>query len=250
MFSILLNPPPDREDSLVAELWESGTVGIIEEDAGIRAFFEASADPTRLLARFTEFSPELRYEAAVDWAKVSRDAWPPLLVGDRFFLVPPWSNEPAPAGRLRLEVDPGMACGTGRHPATQLCLEAIEKHVRPGDCVLDVGTGSGILSAAAVLVGSGQVIGCDIDPEAVLIAREHLHAPLFVGSAGAVRSAWADVVIANIDSAAIEQLAPEFTRVRKRASELILSGFPEWDTPEGFHPKEIFQREEWLCWIC
>jgi len=250
LFSLLLHPPRGREDWLVAELWEVGTTGILEQDGGIRAFFDSAADPAGLAARFIEFAPELRLEEPTDWAQVARDAWPPMLVGQRFFLVPPWSTEPAPRGRLRLEIYPGMACGTGRHPATQLCLEAIEKHVRPGDCVLDIGAGSGILSAAAALVGAGCVAGCDIDPEAVSIAREHLASPLFVGSADAVRSGWADVVIANIDSAAIEQLAPELARVRKPVSTLILSGFPEWDAPEGFEPREVLRREEWLCWIC
>ena len=73
----------------------------------------------------------------------------PMLAGERFFLVPPWCDDPAPPGRLRLEIYPGMACGTGRHPATQLCLEALERTVRPGMTLVDVGTGSGILSAGA-----------------------------------------------------------------------------------------------------
>ena len=124
-----------------------------------------------------------------------------------------------------------MACGTGRHPATQLALEAIEEHVRPGDSVVDIGTGSGILAAAAVLVGAGIVIGCDVDPDAVRIARERLSIPLFIGSADAIRSRWADVIVANIDSATIEQLRRELARIRKPDSKLILTGFPEWDVP-------------------
>ncbi len=74
-------------------------------------------------------------------------------------------RQPTPPGRLRLEIYPGMACGTGRHPATQLCLQAIERYVRPGARVLDVGSGSGILSDAARLMGAASVIGCDIDPD-------------------------------------------------------------------------------------
>ncbi len=142
-----------------------------------------------LLEHFAEFSPELREEEPTDWERVSREAWPPICVGERFYLVAPWDEAAAtPEGRLRLEIYPGMACGTGRHPATQLCLQAIERFVRPGARVLDVGSGSGILSDAARLMGAARVIGCDIDPDAVRIARERVDVPMFVGSVDAVRS--------------------------------------------------------------
>ena len=250
MFSLLLHSPPEREDYLIAELAEENTAGIVEEDGLIRAFFENDRDPAHLLDRFAKFSPELRQELSVDWTQATREAWPPLLIGRTLFLVSPWSDEPTPDGRLRLEICPGMACGTGRHPATQLCLEAMEQYVQPGDRVLDVGAGSGILSAAAALLGAAHVVGCDVDHDAVEIAREGVRLPLFTGSADAVRSQWADVVVANIDSATIERLAPEFARVRKPCSTLILSGFPEGDLPEGFAVKKTLRREEWQCWIC
>ncbi len=250
MFSLLLRPFPDREEFLIAELWECGAAGMIEEDSGIRAFFDAASDAASLLHRFASYQPELRQEASIDWAEVSRGAWPPMAVGERFFLAPPWCGEPTPAGRLRLPIYPGMACGTGRHPATQLALEAIEKYVQPGESVVDVGTGSGILAAAATLVGAGRVIGCDVDPDSVMIARERLNTPLFIGSAEAIRSGSADVVIANIDSATIEALASELARIRNPDSTLILSGFPEWDVPEGFSAKDTLRREEWRCLVC
>ncbi len=250
MFSLLLQPTPEQEDYLIAELWQEGTAGISEEVGRIRAFFEDNRDRGRLLDRFAGYCPELREEPRTDWEQVSREAWPPLLIGERFFLVTPWSTEETPAERLRLEVYPGMACGTGRHPATQLGLEALEQHVRPGDRVLDVGAGSGILSAAAALLGAGLVIGCDIDYEAVKIARERTTLALFTGSADAVSPGWADLVIANIDAATIERIACDLTRVRKPDSILILSGFPEWDQPEGFEPRKILARGEWRCFIC
>jgi ribosomal protein L11 methyltransferase len=245
VFSLFFRPSPDNEDVLIAELWECGTTGIIEEDGGIRAFFEDQSQ----LNRFDAYAPEVREEKPADWAQVTRDAWPAMAVGQRFFLTPPWCLEATPEGRLRLPIHPGMACGTGRHPATQLALEAIEQHVRPGDSVVDVGTGSGILSAAAALIGAAHVVGCDVDPEAIRIARQRVSIPMFIGSAGAIRSRSADVVIANIDAATIEDLAAEFARIRKSDSSLILTGFPEWDAPEGFNVKKILKREEWLCLV-
>jgi ribosomal protein L11 methyltransferase len=252
LFSLLLHPPSsDAQDLLIAELQECGTIGITEEDAGLRVFFDAGGDATALALRFAEFGPEVREEEPADWEQLTRDAWPPILVGERFYLVAPWDDHVAtPPGRLRLAICPGMACGTGRHPATQLCLQAIERYVVPGARVLDVGSGSGILSDAARLMGAAAVIGCDIDPDAVRIASERVHTPVFVGSADAVRSQWADVVIANIDAATLERIAPELARVRRPESTLILSGFPEWDMPEGFAPREILQSEEWRCFVC
>lgn len=236
---------------MIAELQECGTLGITEEDAGLRAFFDAGQDASALALRFAESAPEFRAEEPADWEQITRDAWPPMLVGERFYLVAPWDDGvPTPPGRLRLAIYPGMACGTGRHPATQLCLQAIERYVRPGARVLDVGSGSGILSDAARLMGAASVIGCDVDPEAVRIASERVNIPMFVGSADAVRSQWADVIIANIDAATLERIAPVLERVRKAESTLILSGFPEWDLPEGFAPEEMLRLEEWVCFIC
>jgi ribosomal protein L11 methyltransferase len=251
LFSLLLHPAPDHEDFLVAELLECGTAGLVEEDAGLRAFFETSQDAGALARRFAEFAPELRTESPTDWERVTREAWPPLCVGERFFLVAPWHAAVAtPPGRLRLEIYPGMACGTGRHPATQLCLQAIERYVQPGARVLDVGSGSGILSDAARLMGATSVLGCDIDPSAVQIARERVRTPMFIGSIDAVRSQWADVIVANIDAATLESIAPELARVRKPESTLILSGFPASDMPEGFSPNEVLSLQEWRCFIC
>jgi ribosomal protein L11 methyltransferase len=255
LFSLLLHPSPDSEDILIAELQECGTAGITEESEGLRAFFlsdpESDPDARSLLQRFAEFSPELREEEPTDWEQVTRDAWPPLCVGERFYLVAPWDEAtPTPHGRLRLEIYPGMACGTGRHPATQLGLQAIERYVNPGMSVLDVGSGSGILSDAATLVGAACVVACDIDPDAVRIAAERVRVPMFVGSADAVRAEWADVIVANIDAATLERIAPELERVRKPKSTLILSGFPQWDLPAGFGPSETLQLGEWACLVC
>jgi ribosomal protein L11 methyltransferase len=250
VFSLLLHPTPEQEDYLIAELSDCAVAGITEEPGGLRAFFEEDASASELMARFARYRPELGAVEAVDWAQVSRDAWPPLRIGERFYVVAPWWEGETPAGCLRLEIEPGMACGTGRHPATQLCLEALEKYVRPGVSVLDVGTGSGILAEAALLLGAGRVIGCDVDADAIEIARRRARATLFAGSIDAVRSQSQDLIVANIDAAGVELLRSEFERVRKPGSTLILSGFPEWDLPRGFDPHERLQREQWVCLVC
>jgi ribosomal protein L11 methyltransferase len=224
MFSIEIDCPPEQNDLLIAELWAEGSAGIVELDGGgLRAFFEAGADRGALAGRFHAVS--WRQEEQCDWVAVSRANWEPLPVGERFFLAPEWRSDPAPEGRFRIVVNPGMAFGTGMHETTQLCLEALETYVRPGVRVLDVGTGSGILAQAAGLLGAGVVWACDIDPEAVDIARRNAGPNVFIGSVDAVRSAAAGLIAANISPEAIARLAPELIRCLCPGGVALLSGF-------------------------
>jgi ribosomal protein L11 methyltransferase len=221
MFSVHLAVEPREYDELVARLWESGTLGIVEGEGFIEAFFEDAA--TGRLFGEPVPAPER------DWVRATEDAWPPILVGEKFFVVAPWRTEPTPPGRFRLEINPGMTCGTGQHPCTQLCLAAMERVVRPGDRVLDVGSGSGILSQAARMLGASVVIACDIDADAAGAVSGV--APFFTGSVDAVRAGVFDVVVANISEEVIGELKPEFERVAPRR---ILSGFQD-------------ENGEWTC---
>ena len=225
MISILIHCDPREEDELSAALWEAGTAGIVEEPGGLRAFFD-SPDAFASLALGSKLA-EVRDEPEIDWARVSSDAFESMLVGERFFVVPEWRTDPTPIGRLRLEINPGMACGTGYHPCTRLCLAILERHVKPGDSVLDVGAGSGILSRAAALLGAGLVVGCDTDPDAVDVARVLTPTALFVGSADAVRTGSMDLIVANISASVVEELEPEFARIGRPGSTLIVSGFED-----------------------
>src|SRR5215831_5769838 len=145
MFSLEINCDADDRDLLIAELWEHGSAGIVELDPWtVRAFFEETADRAGLRVLYP--GARERVEGQRDWVQASRDLLQPMEVGRRFFLVPEWRDDPAPEGRFRIVVNPGMAFGTGVHETTRLCIEAMEDYLRPGMRVLDVGTGSGILA--------------------------------------------------------------------------------------------------------
>jgi ribosomal protein L11 methyltransferase len=219
MFSVELDCKPEDRDLLLAELWEQGSAGIVELAPNrLRAFFDdALLDETseRYPAGLFREEDEQR-----DWVQASRDLLQPIEVGRHFFLAPEWCEDPTPEGRFRITVNPGMAFGTGVHETTRLCMEALEEYLTPGMRTLDVGTGSGILSKAARLLGAGRTWACDTDPVAVAIAGEG-----FVGSVDAVGSNTVDLAMANISPEAIIALAPDLIRVLHPGGVLLASGF-------------------------
>ncbi len=221
MFSLDLECMQDNREMLIAELWEQGSSGIIELDNGqVRAFFDDDGEAGRLTAQFggTAAAADER-----DWVALAQDRLQPIEVGERFFLVPYWREDPTPAGRFRIEVNNGLAFGTGAHETTRLCIGLLEEHVKPGAVVVDIGTGSGILAQAARLLGAARVIACDVDSTAIDVARV-TGIPMFVGSAPAVASGVADVVVANISPEALTEMAGEWTRMLKAGGVAILSG--------------------------
>jgi ribosomal protein L11 methyltransferase len=238
MFSIDLECKQADKDLTIADLWEAGSNGIVElEDQGdiarLRAFFDNDAHQPALLSRF---GGEAQPADTRDWVAFAREHLQPMEIGDRIFIIPEWRDEPTPAGRFRVVINAGLAFGTGAHETTRLCLEAVERHLKPGDTLLDIGTGSGILSEVGIRLGAGCAFASDTDPEAVCVARENFEragvpVPVFNGSADAVASGVADVIVANISPAWISELAPEWVRILKPGGVGILSGFEAADVP-------------------
>lgn len=248
LHSVLFAPSPRDFDLLVAELHSRGTAGIIEEGDRIRAFFEDETDYSDLLRDSVVI--EMRRESVnYSPAALSADC-DPILAGQKFFIVPAHSPRTTPQGRYRLAINETGAFGTGRHETTQLMLAALEQTLIPGQTVLDVGTGTGILSVAARYLKARKVWSCDIHEDAVRSARCHSGLIAFAGSADAVRTGLSDVTLANISARILDAIAPELRRVTAPTGILVISGFIRSAEPAHFHPDAVWEEEGWLCWSC
>lgn len=126
------------------------------------------------LAGLEEYEPQTVSLREEDWATSWQKYYQPIPVGRRVYIVPDWMRgKPVPDGRAPLYLNPGLTFGTGAHPTTQLCLELLEEVLQPGDKVLDLGCGSGILAIAALALGASRAVGVDIDPKAADVAFEN-----------------------------------------------------------------------------
>jgi len=186
----------DTSDGLTNFLWEHGALGVVEEESPgepprLRAFFPETASSTGLLQAVSTYraslsslgfvissvAPEITPLLDGDWAHAWQQSFPPIEVGDRLLIVPPWEARQgcASGGRVQVIIEPGRAFGTGHHGSTEGCLALLEEALgslpaREGP-VLDLGTGTGILAIAAVKLGAASALAIDVDPDAIAAAR-------------------------------------------------------------------------------
>jgi len=169
-----------------------------------------------------------------DWVRLTQSQFEPIHIGKNIWVVPSWHEAPDPSG-LILELDPGLAFGTGSHPTTRLCMEWLEAHPAPGKSVLDYGCGSGILAMVAKKLGAQDVAGVDIDPQAIESARANAerngvaidyYLPDTFAASGNERHAGGkfDIVVANILSSPLKLMAPMLSGRVAPGGSLILSG--------------------------
>ena len=173
-----------------------------------------------------------------DWENNWKQYYKPLAIGEKLLVVPEWLHPENPEGRIEVLLDPGMMFGTGAHASTQMCMVELEHAIQGGERVLDLGSGSGILSITALLLGADHATGVDIDPKAEDIARRnaainHLYESRFTAVTGDVIADKAmmerlgtgyDVVLANIVADVIIPLAPVVPHFLKPDSVFICSG--------------------------
>jgi ribosomal protein L11 methyltransferase len=172
----------------------------------------------------------LRSVADQDWVRLTQSQFEPIHIGKNIWVVPSWHDAPNPDA-LILELDPGLAFGTGSHPTTKLCMEWLEMNLRSPQSVLDYGCGSGILAMLANKVGAHPVDGVDIDPQAIVSARENAErnqcdVTFFLPEdfATARQGQRYDVVVANILSGPLKVMAPMLCGRVAKGGWLVLSG--------------------------
>ncbi|HKA20904.1 MAG TPA: 50S ribosomal protein L11 methyltransferase [Blastocatellia bacterium] len=166
-----------------------------------------------------------------DWLQKWKEGFEAVQIGESLMVAPSWRLPKEDCGRIVIQIDPGMAFGTGTHETTRLCLESIERHWRGGS-LLDIGTGTGILAIGAALLQPGaRVVGIDIDPRAVEVARENVEInnlasqiDLRVGQPQILAGNYFDVVVANLTAEVIVDLMPDLVGCVSNTGLMILSG--------------------------
>ena len=193
----------------------------------------------------------------VDWERSWMDDFEPMQFGKRLWIVPSWHDAPDDSA-ANIQLDPGLAFGTGTHPTTALCLEWLDAHPPQGQTVIDYGCGSGILAIAALKLGAEKAWGIDNDPQALVASGEnalknHLEDRLDLYRPEAMPGLQVDLVIANILANPLQELAPRLAHLVKPGGHIILSGILR-EQAEGlnqiysqwFEMAPIAHKEDWV----
>jgi ribosomal protein L11 methyltransferase len=243
-------------EAVEAALFEAGAQSVAVQDEALEAWgepvpaaspsravrlaalFRADRSPTVILEELGTAVPARILETAVwegladrDWSRAWMEHWKPQRFGRRLWVCPSWETPPE-RDAVNLRLDPGSAFGTGSHATTALCLEWLEGRDLAGQSLLDFGCGSGILAIAALRLGAHEAWACDLDRQVLPVAAENARrndvaSRLWIGHPAELPDLQADVIVANILSGTLVQLAPEFLRLHRPGGLLVLSGILE-----------------------
>ena len=263
--------------SLEQEVLEIAKIDLIDEEllrqdrtkGKIHIYISPESNPAEALAFLKErfetegieyrlYSDECDVESCLEnWKKYFN----PINIGERLLIRPVWRDDYDPKGRIVLNLEPGLAFGTGTHETTRLCLQALEKYVKKGDNMLDVGCGSGILSVAALLLGAEKATGIDIDPLAVKSSIENAErnnvADRYTGIHGNLAEkadGCYDIITANIVADAIIMLSGDIEKLMNDKTVYIMSGIIDTRLDDVLSALpdtlEIIGQYEEKGWIC
>ncbi|OZI62502.1 50S ribosomal protein L11 methyltransferase [Bordetella genomosp. 11] len=257
---------PGTEPSVQA--WERNrVVALLPDGADPAQIIEGvgaqlGADYAAVLAEWS-----LRDVPDADWVRLTQQQFGPIHIAERIWIVPSWHRDDPgvpglgrledAAGDIHIELDPGLAFGTGSHPTTHLCLAWLEAHLAPGATVLDYGCGSGILAIAARKLGAGRTWAVDIDEQAVIATRDNArvnNVELLAMLPDELEEGTSDVVVANILSNPLKVLAPMLCGRVAPGGSLVLSGVLARQAEEvcavyaQWLPMSVWrERDGWVC---
>jgi ribosomal protein L11 methyltransferase len=264
-------------EQAAADLSPAATRPRLEDEITVSIYYPAAEDSPGRRQRIEEIlwhmsqlypipAPAFETVQEEDWANAWKQHYRPLRIGRRLFICPAWETVASRPDELVIKMDPGMAFGTGLHPTTQMCLEALEGRARPGMDVLDMGTGSGILAIAAALHGACSVLALDTDEVAVQSAR---HNCILNGVSDTVlvrrgsladldpNQGW-DLMLANILAPVIvDLLGGGMAKYLRPGGHVVLSGIIEDQAPEvedalrreGLFRLERLQIKDWVALV-
>ena len=262
--------------NLEEEAWEIAHIDLIDEDllqkdrskALVHIYISPEESPAEAVAflreRYTAegIENEICLDSCVeeDWINNWKQYFKPIPVGQKLLIRPTWEEVQDSGGRTVLDLDPGLAFGTGTHETTRLCMELLEQYVRPGMNVLDVGCGTGILSVAALLLGADKAVGVDIDELAVKTAVENAEInhveDRFTGICGNLTdqvTGTYDIVVANIVADVIIMLTKDVEQFMKPDTVYLMSGIIDTREQDVLTAVEqhftIIDRKEEKGWV-
>lgn len=251
------------------------------DDVKVKAYYAMDARVKDTLAHIASALDDLRANAAglplgkletlvsnvddEDWAENWKKQYKPFRLGRHMVVKPGWETFDAQPGDKIIEIDPGMAFGTGTHETTSLCLEVLDEMVQGGERMLDIGTGSGILAIAALKLGAASAEGVDIDPMCVRTAGENAarngvedRLTVLVGDLSDKATGVYDIITANIVASAILSLAPHIPALLAPGGLFVSSGIIDTRKEEvlaglreaGLDPFEVREKRGWVCILC
>lgn len=208
------------------QVWQqSKVIALFGEDTDIEPIIAAAAEQCGI--DMPPYQTELLPEQ--DWVRLTQAQFDPIKISDRLWITPSWHEAPD-SNAVNLQLDPGLAFGTGSHPTTHLCLQWLDNHLKGGESLLDYGCGSGILAIAALKLGAGTATGVDIDEQAIRAsndnaAQNNVDARFYLPDA--LPEGEFDVVVANILANPLRMLGSMLAGRTKQGGRIVLSGILE-----------------------